>query len=123
MKPNDTGILSLPSRSDGTTIPFSIEMQEDGPWAGIAIMSESMLATPEAMDALRKVVAISVEQFDCIAHIVVAAPGVAGKGLVETAFERVYKGLCLSGFFDDYISTKTWAEQQITRIKAAQKGN
>ncbi len=103
-----------------SAIPFSIEMHEDGPWAGIAIMSESMLATPEAMDALRKVVAASVEQFNCIAHIVVASPGVAGKGIVEGAFKKVYEGLCLSGFFDDYASAKAWAVQQIDRIKVEQ---
>ena len=103
-----------------SAIPFSIEMQEEGPWAGIAIMSESMLATPDAMAALRKVVAASVEQFNCIAHIVVAAPGVAGKGVVEGAFQKVYEGLCLSGFFDDYSSAKDWAIQQIDRIKVEQ---
>lgn len=101
-----------------SAIPFSIEMQEEGPWAGIAIMSESMLATPDAMAALRKVVAASVEQFNCIAHIVVAAPGVAGKGVVEPAFEKVYEGLCLSGFFDDYESAKKWAILEINQRKA-----
>lgn len=101
-----------------SAIPFSIEMQEEGPWAGIAIMSESMLATPDAMTALRKVVAASIEQFNCIAHIVVAAPGVAGKGVVEPAFEKVYEGLCLSGFFDDYESAKKWAILEINQRKA-----
>lgn len=101
-----------------SAIPFSIEIQEDGPWAGIAIMSESMLATPDAMAALRKVVAASVEQFNCIAHIVVAAPGVAGKGVVEPAFEKVYEGLCLSGFFDDYVSAKQWATKEIHQRKS-----
>ena len=100
-----------------SAIPFSIEMQEEGPWAGIAIMAESMLATPDAMAALRKVVAASVEQFNCIAHIVVAAPGVAGKGVVEPAFEKVYEGLCLSGFFDDYESAKQWAIKEINQRK------
>ena len=37
-----------------------------------------MLATPEAMDALRKVITNSREIYGCIGHALVAAPDVAG---------------------------------------------
>lgn len=90
-------------------IPFCIEMHQAGPWVAVAIASQSMLATPEAMAALRKIVQISVEQFDCRAHVVVASPEVDGRGVVEGAFEKAYEGLCASAFFDDYASAKTWA--------------
>lgn len=53
------------------------------------------------MDTLRKAVATSVSQFSCIAHVLAAAPNVAGHGIVEGAFEKVYARLCLSEFFDN----------------------
>lgn len=96
-------------------IPFCIEMQQDGPWVAIAIASQSMLATPDAMQILRKIVQISVEQFDCRAHVVVAGPEVDGRGVVESVFEKAYEGLCASGFFDDYDSAKHWAEQLLAK--------
>lgn len=98
--------------------PYSIAMQAGGAWGGIAIITESMLGTPEGMDALRKAVSYGVQNLGCISQVVVAAPDVAGRGLVEGAFERVYKGLCVSNFFDDYESAKAWTNAQIAGHKS-----
>jgi CO dehydrogenase/acetyl-CoA synthase beta subunit len=94
-------------------------MQDVGTWGGIAIISDSMLATPEAMDALKKAVSYAVTRLGCISQVVVAAPEVAGRGIVEASFERVYQGLCLYNFFDDYASAKAWTLAQIAQYDAA----
>lgn len=96
-------------------IPFCIEMHESGPWVAVAIASQSMLATPDAMTALRKIVRISVAEFNCRAHVVVANREVDGRGVVEGVFEKAYEGLCASGFFDDYQSAKEWAIALLTQ--------
>lgn len=101
--------LELVDEWSKAAIPFCIEMQASGPWVAVAIASQSMLATPEAMVALRKIVGISVEQFGCRAHVVVADSAVDGRGVVEPVFEKAYAGLCASAFFDDYGSAKRWA--------------
>lgn len=98
--------------------PYSIEMQADGgAWGGIAIITESMLGTPEGMHALRNAVSYGVQKLGCISYVVVAAPEVAGRGIVESAFQRVFEGICLSNFFDDYASAKAWTLAQITAHK------
>jgi hypothetical protein len=96
-------------------LPYSVEMQATGsPWGGVAIITDSMLCTPEAMLALRKIVAFGVQTLGCISQVVVAAPGVTGRGIVESAFQQVYEGLCLSNFFDDYESAREWTYSQIS---------
>lgn len=101
-----------------TAYPYSIEMQADGAWGGIAIITESMLGTPDAMLALRKAVSYGVQKLGCISYVVVAAPDVDGRGVVESAFKRVFEGLCVSNFFDDYESAKAWTLKQIAEHKA-----
>jgi hypothetical protein len=98
--------------------PYSIDMQAGGAWGGIAVITESMLGTPDGMHALRKAVSYGVQHLGCISQVVVAAPEVAGRGLVEGAFQRVYEGLCVSNFFDDYESAKTWTLAQIAEHKS-----
>jgi hypothetical protein len=92
---------------------YGIKLKEQGPWGGIAIITESMLCTPEAMDTLRKAVRFGVEKLGCISQVVVASSDVAGRGLVEPTFRRAYEGLCVSNFFDDFASAKIWTDQQI----------
>lgn len=96
------------------SIPFCEEMKRGGAWVAVAIIAGSMLATPEAMDALRKVITNSREIYGCIGHALVAAPGVAGRGLVEFAFERSYGDISTTAFLDDYASAKAWAQQLLT---------
>ncbi|MES2048759.1 MAG: hypothetical protein V4447_10190 [Pseudomonadota bacterium] len=95
------------------TLPYTLEMQTIGVWAAVAIVTESMLCPPDALEALRKSVAYSVHHLGCISHSIVAKPDVAGRGFVEPVFRRVYEGLCASNFFDDYESAKVWSNAQI----------
>jgi hypothetical protein len=108
--PWNAELISIWSRD---VYQYALELQKQGTWGGIAIVSESMLCTPEAMDALRNAVRFGVEKLGCISQAIVASSDVAGRGLVEPAFRRVYEGLCVSNFFDDYSSAKIWTNQQI----------
>lgn len=99
--------------------PFSIEMQKTGAWGGIAVISGSMLATPAAMRALEQVVDYGVKNLGCIFQVIVAAPDVEGRGLVENAFQRIYEGRCLWAFFDDLENAMVWGNAQIDACNAA----
>jgi hypothetical protein len=97
-------------------LPYSLEMQKIGTWGAIAIITESMLCPPDAMAELRKNVAYSVRRLGCNSHSIVAQPDVTGRGIIEPVFQRVYEGLCVSDFFDDYDSAKQWTHLQ-TKIE------
>ena len=94
-------------------IPYSLEIQTIGAWGAVAIITESMLCSPDAMQALRKNVAYSVQRLGCVSHCIVAKADVLGRGLVEPAFQRAYEGLCPMNFFYDYDSAKRWTQAQI----------
>nr|WP_314857681.1 hypothetical protein [uncultured Undibacterium sp.] len=99
--------------------PYSLEMQNSGAWGGIAVISGSMLATPGAMLLLEQVVDFGVKNLGCIFQVVVAAPEVEGRGLVENAFQRIYEGRCLWNFFDDLETAMVWGNAQIDAYNAS----
>ena len=96
------------------TLPYTHEMQAIGAWGGVAIITESMLCPADAMAELRKNVAYSVQRLGCVSHCIVAKPDVAGRGIIEPVFQRIYEGLCASNFFDDYESAREWTYAQIS---------
>jgi hypothetical protein len=75
-----------------------------------------MLCTPEAMQALSVIVKNGVAHFGCIAQAIVAAPDVAGRGVVEPAFRRVYDGICAYHFFDSYAPAKQWMDEVLDGV-------
>ena len=88
--------------------PYSLQLMPGGPWAGLALIRGSMLSTPEGMEALADVTANGVQHFGCIANIVVAAADVAGRGVIETQFKRIYEGVCAYGFFYEMTEAREW---------------
>ncbi|MFZ6648289.1 hypothetical protein ACO0LO_21385 [Undibacterium sp. TJN25] len=99
--------------------PYAEQMQNGGPWGGIAIIHESMLCTPEAMTAIGAASSYAVAHYGCIAQLVVAARDVAGRGVVESAFHRLYEDVCACEFFDDYAAAKVWLDQLILEKASA----
>lgn len=99
--------------------PYSLEMQKLGVWGGVAVITNSMLGTPEAMQLLEKVVDYGVKNLGCLFQAVVAAPEVEGRGIVDGAFQRIYEGRCLWRFFDDVESAKIWGNAQLSAYKLA----
>ncbi len=97
------------------SIPYCEQMRAGGPWVAVAMISGSMLATPEAMDALRKVIVNSRQIYGCVGHALVAAPDVAGRGIVELAFERSYGDITSTAFLNDYASAKAWAQKLLNQ--------
>ena len=99
--------------------PYSLQLMHGGPWAGLAIISGSMLSTPEGMEELARITANGAKTFACIANVVVAAPGVAGRGVVESAFQRIYEGVCAYAFFNEVDEARQWLRE----LLAEQTGN
>jgi hypothetical protein len=95
--------------------PVAMEVAARGPYVGIAVIDESMLCPPDAMELLAKTVKYSAESMGCLANLVVAAPGVEGRHFVEPNYIRMYEGVTLYGFFDTYEE----ARQRALEILAA----
>ncbi|MFZ6742361.1 hypothetical protein ACO0LC_03975 [Undibacterium sp. JH2W] len=91
--------------------PYSLQLMHGGPWAGLAIIKKSMLSTPEGMEELGRITANGVTTFACIANVVVATPDVAGRGVVESAFKRIYEGVCAYAFFDEADEARQWLHE------------
>ena len=80
--------------------PVAMEVSAHGPYVGIAVIEQSMLCPPDAMELLGQAVRFASENLRCLANLVVAAPGVEGRHLVERHYVRIYEGVTQYGFFD-----------------------
>ncbi|MES2129877.1 MAG: hypothetical protein V4463_21595 [Pseudomonadota bacterium] len=80
--------------------PLAFEQARTGPHVGIAIIHDTLLCTPDALEELRRAVRYSVTKLGCIGHLVVAGPDVTARDLIEPLFRNLYEGLCGHGFFD-----------------------
>jgi hypothetical protein len=101
--------------------PLAKEMMQHGPHAGVAIMHESMLCPPEAMASLKLAVQYSVKKLNCVAHIIVAGPTIAGRTLLESTFARIYEGICPHRLFDNVEQAMAWGEKLVAEAAARQE--
>lgn len=90
-------------------LPVATELAATGPWIGIAVIRESMLCPPEALAALRRIVAHSATQLHCAAHVIVAGPEVDGRDFLEPIFARVYEGLVEHAIFYTFDEARAWS--------------
>lgn len=85
------------------------ELSDAGPYVGIAVFHESMLCPPDAMEMLRKIVYFSATRLRCIAHVIVAAPGVDGRDFLESTFARIYDGVVEHRIFYTLEEARAWS--------------
>lgn len=84
-------------------------LSDAGPYVGIAIIHESMLCTPDALELLRQIVLYSATRLRCIAHVIVAAPSVEGRDFLESTFARIYDGVVEHRIFYTVEEARAWS--------------
>ena len=89
--------------------PEAKRLSQAGPYVGIALIRESMLCPPDAIQALRHIVHLSAARLRCIAHVIVADPSVDGRDFLEPVFARVYEGLIEHAIFYDMDAARAWS--------------
>lgn len=89
--------------------PQAKALSAAGPYAGIAVISESMLCPPDAMETLREIVLFSATRLRCIAHVIVADPSVDGRGFLDSTFARIYDGVVDHRVFDTLEEARAWS--------------
>jgi hypothetical protein len=79
-----------------------------GPHVGIALIQESMLCTPEALQVLRHSAQYAAKSLHCIAHAMVADKSIDGRDLVDASFLRAYEGVIPFAIFYTVDEARAW---------------
>ena len=84
-------------------------------WAMLAIVSQSMLSTADAVVALGKAIRQLIAQSSPMASVYVAAPGTEGRGMVNSGLERMHHGMVPVRFFDSETDARAWLAGQLSQ--------
>ena len=84
-----------------------------GPWATINVIFESLLGTPEALEAMRGSALFTRDELGRCCAAYVADEQVEGRSLMMPALRRSCDGVIPIEFFLDLDSAETWCRQQI----------
>lgn len=90
-------------------LPGAKALSATGPYVGIALIRESMLCPPDAMESLRRVVHYSATRLHCIAHVIVADASVDGRDFLEPVFARIYEGVVDHAIFYGFDDAREWS--------------
>ena len=93
----------------GHVYPFAQELSLTGPHVGIAVVHQSLMCPPDALEELGLAVRYSVRKLDCIAHLIVAAPSVEGREFMARTYGRLYHELCPHSFFNTMEEARSFA--------------
>jgi hypothetical protein len=89
--------------------PVARSLAAHGPHVGIAVISGSMLCTPEALEVLRQAARHAADTLNCRAHVIVADASVEGRDFVESNFIRAYEGVLELAIFYTLAEARAWA--------------
>lgn len=91
------------------------QLGDQGRWAMLAIVSQSMLSTADAVAALGKSVRQLITQSHPLASVYVAAPGTEGRGMVNSGLERMHRGSVPVRFFDSETEARAWLAELLAQ--------
>lgn len=89
--------------------PVAKRVSARGPHVGIAVISGSMLCTPEALAVLRQAARHAATTLRCVGHVIVADQSVEGRDFVEPTFMRAYEGVMPLAIFYTLDEARAWA--------------
>lgn len=89
--------------------PVAQSLAAHGPHVGIAVITGSMLCTPDALKVLREAARYAAGTLDCRAHVIVAAATVEGRDFVEANFIRAYEGVLPLAIFYTLDEARAWS--------------
>lgn len=89
------------------------QLGDQGRWAMLAIVSQSMLSTADAVVALGKSIRQLLAQSHPLASVYVAAPGTEGRGMVNSGLERMHHGIVPVRFFDSEAQARAWLAERL----------
>lgn len=99
-----------------------MRLTQSGPWGAIAIMSDSVLFTSDALDMVRRNMSDPARNGQLVASAFVVADGVAEKSLVESIFKPIYaRAGAEFRLFDTLEPAREWVENCIADANRRKK--
>ncbi|KAA3653915.1 MAG: hypothetical protein DWQ11_06560 [Proteobacteria bacterium] len=105
--------LELVDRYRVEVAPHVARLAAGGPWAQIAVCHRSVLAPQDALQALADSARLLAGQYHRVAIAYVLPPEVEGHGIMESVFDRLYKGFQAVACFDALAPACAWALAQV----------
>ncbi|MBD8526084.1 hypothetical protein [Pseudomarimonas arenosa] len=102
----------LTRRWAAVSLPLAHEFAERGAWVGAAVVSESMMCTPEALSLHAQMAERMVAEFGMVAAAHVALPGTEGEKLMHPVFESMFSRLCPYRRFETLEDMRAWGVAQ-----------
>lgn len=88
---------------------YGKQLSASGPYVGIAVIRESMLCPPDALDALRNAISYGTKKLGCVGNILVAAADVEGRKLLLPSYEKLYDDATPHRIYYDFDKARAWA--------------
>lgn len=89
-----------------------------GPWASINLVTGSIMATPEAIEALRRSALWAHQELGRVAIAYAVAEDVEGRVLMAPSILESGQGVVPVGLFRSYAEAEAWALQQLAPAPA-----
>jgi hypothetical protein len=89
-------------------LPAARQLAGRGRWASLGVVRGSMLSTPDAVARLGGLIQEMLALGDVRASAYAIGRDVEGRGIMESGFERLHRGLVPVRFFDDECSARAW---------------
>lgn len=96
-------------------LPAARQLGAQGQWAALAIVSNSMLSTMEAVAMLGKSIRQILSEGRPLASVYVIAPGVEGRGIMNGGLERMHHEMVPVRFFDSEPEARAWLAELLGR--------
>jgi hypothetical protein len=88
--------------------PYAKMMSQTGPHVGIAVMHGSLMCPLDAFELMRKSIAYAALKLHCIGNVIVAAPEVEGRSIMQPYYARVYKDIIPHRFVTSLDEALAW---------------
>lgn len=98
---------------------YGAQLQREGPWGTINVISGSMMVTPEGLAMLRASAQWTHDQLGRVAAAYVAVPGVEGRVIMDSRIRASCAGIMPIDIFDDLERAEAWVLAQIDAAKRA----
>lgn len=97
-----------------------VRLSGSGPWGSVAVMHNSVMFTPEALDLIRENMKNMERNRNLVAAAFVVSPDAEGRLFCDKIFSEIY-GLAGADFevFEDVDEARAWVEERIAKSVGA----
>lgn len=95
---------------------YAARLQPQGPWATVNVVHDSVMATPEAVEALRTSAELTHRLLGRAAACYVLSPELEGRRLMDAPIRASCAGIMPLEIFESLPPALAWAQDQLNRL-------